>query len=85
MRRCGGFAWTGTRDPLVPYAHSVNLDRRLRETNVPTALLTIEGGGHGDFFRPEITERVRGVLDHWLRGVGPAPRSETLIHPPAGS
>ena len=51
---------------------------------MPTALLTIEGGGHGDFFRPGIMERVRAVLDHRLRGLGPAPKSEALLHPPAG-
>ncbi len=74
----------GTEDPLVPYAHSVNLDRTLREAGVPTALLTVESGGHGDFIRPEIIERVRAVLDHRLRGHGPAPASETVQHPPAG-
>jgi acetyl esterase/lipase len=75
----------GTQDPLVPYTQSVNLDRKLRATDVPSALLTVEGGGHGDFFTPEIAERVRRALDHWLRGVGPAPESETVDHPPVSS
>jgi acetyl esterase/lipase len=72
----------GTADPLVPYSHSVNLDRKLRETGVPSALLTVEGGGHGDFFRPDIDDRIGSALDHWLRGVGDAPESETVRHPP---
>lgn len=71
----------GTADPLVPYEESVRLDRALREAGVPTALLTIEGGGHGDFFGEPITRRVRAFLDATLRGIGEAPPSETLAHP----
>lgn len=75
----------GTADPLVAYSHSVNLDRTLRERGVSSALLTIEGGGHGDFFTPETAERVRRFLDAQLRGTGSSPQSETLKHAPAAS
>ena len=53
----------GTADPLVPYSDSVALDAALREAGVPSTLMTIEGGGHGDFFGPETTEQVRTFLD----------------------
>jgi fermentation-respiration switch protein FrsA (DUF1100 family) len=74
----------GTADPLVAYSESVAIDSAFREAGVPTALLTIEGGGHGDFFGPEITTRVRASLEWALYGVGEAPSSETLpFMPPA--
>lgn len=70
----------GTADPLVAYTESVSIDSAFRAAGVPTALLTIEGGGHGDFFGPAITARVRAVLDWALYGVGDPPDSETLHH-----
>ena len=71
----------GTADPLVPYADSVTIDAAFRGAGVATALLTIEGGGHGDFFDERVTTRVRAFLDWALRGEGTAPPSETLEHP----
>ena len=53
----------GTRDPLVPYAASVDLAEALREAGVPVVLQKIDGGGHGDFFGPEIVRRVQVFLD----------------------
>lgn len=53
----------GTRDPLVPYAASVDLAEALREAGVPVVLQKVEGGGHGDFFGPEIVRRVRVFLE----------------------
>lgn len=72
----------GTADPLVPYGDSVAIDAAFREAGVPSALLTIDGGGHGDFFGPEITSRVRAFLDSVFYGSGEAPGSETLMHTP---
>jgi acetyl esterase/lipase len=71
----------GTVDPLVAYSESVSIDAAFREAGVATALLTIEGGGHGDFFGPRITSRIRKVLDWALYGEGAPPDSETLVHP----
>jgi len=53
----------GTRDELVPYAASVDLDAALRRAGVPVVFQTVEGGGHGDFFSPEIVRRVRAFLE----------------------
>ncbi len=53
----------GTRDALVPYAASTDLEAALREAGVPVLLQKIDGGGHGDFFGPEITRRVRAFLE----------------------
>jgi hypothetical protein len=65
-----------------PIVHVDPSDPPFYFTEVPSALLTVEGDGHGDFFRPDIDDRVRRALDHWLRGVGDAPESETVRHPP---
>ena len=43
----------GDKDPYVPYSHAVRLHAILDEAKVPNRLLTIEGGGHGDFSRAE--------------------------------
>ena len=53
----------GSRDSIVPYAASVDLDAALREAGVSVVFQTIEGGGHGDFFSPEIVRRVRAFLE----------------------
>ncbi len=46
----------GDNDKVVPYQHAVRLDDALGKAGVPHQLLTIPGGGHGNF-TPE--ERVR--------------------------
>lgn len=48
----------GTEDPTVPYRQSVRLRDRLREAGVPVALVTVEGGGHGNFRNPKIDELI---------------------------
>ena len=58
----------GTKDPLVAYSDSVALDAALRKAGVHSELMTIEGGGHGDFFGPPIVTRVRAFLDRHLAG-----------------
>jgi acetyl esterase/lipase len=45
----------GDADPTVPYAHSMRLQTALRGVSVPHQLVTIPGGGHGRFSRPEMS------------------------------
>ena len=53
----------GTRDATVPFAESVALDAALRRAGVPVVFQVIEGGGHGDFFSPEIVRRIQLFLE----------------------
>ena len=46
----------GDADPLVPYQHSVRLQDALQKAGVPHELVTIPGGGHGNF-----------TTDQWVR------------------
>ena len=39
----------GDADPLVPYQHSVRLQEALQKAGVPHELVTVPGGGHGNF------------------------------------
>lgn len=57
----------GTKDPLVKYQDSVQLDAALRKVGVPVLFQTIEGGGHGDFgaASPALAERIRLFLE-WV-------------------
>ena len=43
----------GDADPLVPYQHSVKLQEALDKVGVPHELVTIPGGGHGNFSTAE--------------------------------
>ena len=43
----------GDADPLVPYQHSVKLQEALARAGVPHELVTIPGGGHGNFSTAE--------------------------------
>jgi acetyl esterase/lipase len=46
----------GDRDPVVPYAHSVRLHQALTAAGVPNQLVTIHGGGHGEFTPEQMTD-----------------------------
>jgi dipeptidyl aminopeptidase/acylaminoacyl peptidase len=39
----------GDSDPVVPYPQSVQLHKALTAAGVPNELVTIQGGGHGQF------------------------------------
>ena len=39
----------GTKDKLVPYPQSVDFNKKLVATGVSSNLITVEGGGHGNF------------------------------------
>ncbi len=43
----------GDKDNVVPYSQSVRLHKALTEAKVKNELVTISGGGHGDFTRAE--------------------------------
>jgi len=52
----------GDADPLVPYAHSVRLQEALQKAGVAHELVTISGGGHGDF-QPEQWQRAFAAIE----------------------
>lgn len=58
----------GTNDMIVPFHQSVELDEKLRESQVESIFIYIEQGGHG-FNAPEAEKRVQAFLDKHLRGV----------------
>lgn len=60
----------GTADPLVPYAQSVELAKRLKNNGVPAVLITVETGGHGQGFGPAVDELANRFLAHRLRQEG---------------
>lgn len=39
----------GDADPVVPYTHALRLDRELRNAGASSELVTVPGGGHGNF------------------------------------
>jgi len=43
----------GDADPLVPYAHSTRLQEALQKAGVAHELVTVPGGGHGNFSTAE--------------------------------
>jgi len=55
----------GDADPLVPYAHSVRLQDALQKAGVAHELVTIPGGGHGDF-QPEQWQRAFAAIEKFL-------------------
>lgn len=55
----------GDADPTVPYAHAVRLRDALQKAGVPNELVTIPGGHHGNFSRPE-TLRAYTEIDKFL-------------------
>ena len=42
-------AGCGSSDDVVPYDHAVHLHTALDRAGVPNQLITVEGGGHGQF------------------------------------
>jgi acetyl esterase/lipase len=61
----------GDADTMAPYSHAVRLHKALDEVGVPNRLLTIPGGGHGDYPRerfPRIYSAIREFLAE--QGVG---------------
>jgi acetyl esterase/lipase len=51
----------GDADPVVPYEHSVRLHKALSEAGVPNELVTIKGGGQGEFKDAELEDAYRKI------------------------
>ena len=58
----------GTEDKLVPYPQSVDLRAKLESEGVTAALLTVEGGGHGQGFGPSVDAMVADFLARTIQG-----------------
>jgi acetyl esterase/lipase len=59
----------GDKDPLVPYEHGVRLHEALAKAGVKNQLLTIPGGGHGQF-KPEERTRIFAAIREFLAANG---------------
>ncbi len=59
----------GDADPVVPYQQSVRLHRALTAAGVPNELVTIKGGGHGQFRDAELQDAY-GKIHVFLRANG---------------
>ena len=59
----------GDKDGLVPYDHAVRLHAKLTAAGVPNQLITVPGGNHGGFARPEMV-RIYGAIKEFLKSNG---------------
>jgi acetyl esterase/lipase len=57
----------GDVDRTVPYDQAARIDAALRRVGVPSYLITVKGGGHGDF-GTAADDRVKAYFDRYLRG-----------------
>jgi acetyl esterase/lipase len=64
----------GDADPLVPYAHSVRLQEALQKAGVAHELVTIPGGGHGNF-APDQWQRAYAAIEKFLAAHAPAKKA----------
>jgi acetyl esterase/lipase len=55
----------GDADPLVPYQHSVRLQEGLQKAGIAHELVTIPGGGHGNF-PPDEWQRAYVAIEKFL-------------------
>jgi acetyl esterase/lipase len=55
----------GDADPLVPYNHSVRLQDALQKAGVAHELITVPGGGHGNFV-PDQWQRAYAAIEKFL-------------------
>lgn len=71
----------GDADPLVPYAHSTRLQEGLQKAGIAHDLVTIPGGGHGNFSTAE-WERAFTAVEKFLSAhVGGAKPPSTAPQP----
>ncbi len=68
----------GSHDRLVPFNQSILLYNALKKAGVPTALIKILDGGHGNFRNPQIHRVEKEFLEHCISGDRPIPKNTTL-------
>ena len=68
----------GTKDPLVPYVQGKDFDASLDQAGVPSILLTVEGGGHGNGFGDGVHSVVRKFLENHFFGKTHELKDETV-------
>jgi acetyl esterase/lipase len=71
----------GDADPLVPYAHSTRLQDGLQKAGVAHELVTIPGGGHGNFSTAEWARAFTAVEKFLSTHVGSAKPPSTAPQP----
>jgi acetyl esterase/lipase len=71
----------GDADPTVPYSHSVRLQEALQKAGVAHELVTIPGGGHGNF-APDQWQRAYTAIQAFLAAQVTAPRSSSSAAKP---
>jgi acetyl esterase/lipase len=57
----------GTRDTIVPIAHSKRMEERLRSNKIPVEVRYIEGMGHEYSSKPEQQKQAMDELMKWLK------------------
>jgi acetyl esterase/lipase len=67
----------GDADPTVPYTHAVRLHQALEKAGVPNQLVTVPGGKHGNFPRPENERAYRAIREFVVK--------HNLWQPPASA
>jgi len=51
----------GDADDIVPYSHAVRLHEKLDQAGVANRLVTVRGGGHGNFSRQEVLDSYAAI------------------------
>jgi dipeptidyl aminopeptidase/acylaminoacyl peptidase len=59
----------GDKDAIVPYEHAVKLHEALDREGVPNQLITVPGGGHGEWTHQQNLE-VQNAVIAFLRKYG---------------
>jgi acetyl esterase/lipase len=71
----------GDADPLVPYAHSTRLQDGLQKAGIAHELVTVPGGGHGNFSTAEWQRAFTAVEKFLSTQVGSAKPPSTAPQP----
>jgi len=68
----------GDADPVVPYQHAVRLQAALKQAGIANELVTIPGGGHGNFPPDQQLRAIDAVRAFFLKhGLMPRPAATT--------
>ncbi len=69
----------GTNDNTVPFSQSQLMHDALKAGGIPTTLIPVQGGGHGNFQTAEVARRTRQFLDKHLRGAEQVISEEPIV------